>query len=223
MNVNGFKGFCEVMIVEDYQKCLDIVKDQICDGVYLLDLCVDYVGCDGVVDMKVLVSWLVMFLMLLIMLDFIEIVVLQVGLEYLGGWCVINLVNYEDGDGLELCFVKIMVLVVEYGVVVVVLIIDEEGQVCIVQKKVEIVEWLINDIIGNWGVDELFIFIDILMFIIVIGQEEFCCDGIEIIEVICELKKCYLDVQIIFGLFNILFGFNFVVCQVFNLVFLYEC
>jgi len=96
-----------------------------CDGVYLLDVCVDYVGCDGVVDMKVVVSWLVISLMFLFVIDFIEFVVVEVGFELIGGWVVVNLVNYEDGDGLGSCFVWIMFVVCEYGVVVVVFIIDE--------------------------------------------------------------------------------------------------
>ncbi|HVQ98255.1 MAG TPA: homocysteine S-methyltransferase family protein, partial [Mycobacterium sp.] len=50
-NANGSKAFREAMIAEDYQKCLDIAKDQTRDGAHLLDLCVDYVGRDGAADM----------------------------------------------------------------------------------------------------------------------------------------------------------------------------
>ncbi|MBV8292961.1 MAG: homocysteine S-methyltransferase family protein, partial [Mycobacterium sp.] len=37
-NANGSKAFREAMIAEDYQKCLDIAKDQTRDGAHLLDL-----------------------------------------------------------------------------------------------------------------------------------------------------------------------------------------
>ncbi len=55
-NANGSKAFREAMIAEDYQKCLDIAKDQTRDGAHLLDLCVDYVGRDGAADMTALAS-----------------------------------------------------------------------------------------------------------------------------------------------------------------------
>lgn len=55
-NANGSKGFREAMIAEDYQKCLDIAKDQNRDGAHMLDLCVDYVGRDGTYDMSALAA-----------------------------------------------------------------------------------------------------------------------------------------------------------------------
>ncbi|MCE4221324.1 homocysteine S-methyltransferase family protein [Mycobacterium tuberculosis] len=181
-NANGSKGFREAMIAEDYQKCLDIAKDQTRDGAHLLDLCVDYVGRDGVADMKALASRLATSSTLPIMLDSTETAVLQAGLEHLGGRCAINSVNYEDGDGPESRFAKTMALVAEHGAAVVALTIDEEGQARTAQKKVEIAERLINDITGNWGVDESSILIDTLTFTIATGQEESRRDGIETIE-----------------------------------------
>lgn len=177
------------MIAEDYQKCLDIAKDQTRDGAHLLDLCVDYVGRDGVADMKALASRLATSSTLPIMLDSTETAVLQAGLEHLGGRCAINSVNYEDGDGPESRFAKTMALVAEHGAAVVALTIDEEGQARTAQKKVEIAERLINDITGNWGVDESSILIDTLTFTIATGQEESRRDGIETIEAIRELKS----------------------------------
>ncbi|HZC93316.1 MAG TPA: methionine synthase [Mycobacterium sp.] len=222
-NANGSKAFREAMIAEDYQKCLDIAKDQTRDGAHLLDLCVDYVGRDGAVDMTALASRLATASTLPIMLDSTETPVLQAGLEHLGGRCTINSVNYEDGDGPESRFAKTMELVAEHGAAVVALTIDEEGQARTVEKKVEIAERLINDITGNWGVDESSILIDTLTFTIATGQEESRKDGIETIGAIRELKKRHPRVQTTLGLSNISFGLNPAARQVLNSVFLHEC
>jgi 5-methyltetrahydrofolate--homocysteine methyltransferase len=222
-NANGSKAFREAMIAEDYQKCLDIAKDQTRDGAHLLDLCIDYVGRDGVADMTALASRLATASTLPIMLDSTETPVLQAGLEHLGGRCAINSVNYEDGDGPESRFHKTMELVAEHGAAVVALTIDEEGQARTAEKKVEIAERLINDITGNWGVDESSILIDTLTFTIATGQEESRKDGIETIEAIRELKKRHPDVQTTLGLSNISFGLNPAARQVLNSVFLHEC
>ena len=222
-NANGSKAFREAMIAEDYQKCLDIAKEQTRDGAHLLDLCVDYVGRDGVADMTALASRLATASTLPIMLDSTEAAVLRAGLEHLGGRCAINSVNYEDGDGPESRFHKTMELVAEHGAAVVALTIDEEGQARTADKKVQIAERLIDDITGNWGVEESSILIDCLTFTICTGQEESRRDGIETIEAIRQLKKRHPHVQTTLGLSNISFGLNPAARQVLNSVFLNEC
>ena len=222
-NANGSKAFREAMLAEDWQKCLDIAKEQTRDGAHLLDLCVDYVGRDGVADMNALASRLATASTLPIMLDSTETPVLRAGLEHLGGRCAINSVNYEDGDGPESRFHKTMELVAEHGAAVVALTIDEEGQARTAEKKVEIAERLIDDITGNWGVDESSILIDTLTFTICTGQEESRKDGIETIEAIRLLKQKHPDVQTTLGLSNISFGLNPAARQVLNSVFLHEC
>ncbi|WP_163758428.1 methionine synthase [Mycobacterium botniense] len=222
-NANGSKAFREAMIAGDYQKCLDIAKEQTRDGAHLLDLCVDYVGRDGVADMTALASRLATASTLPIMLDSTETAVLRAGLEHLGGRCAINSVNYEDGAGPESRFHQTMELVAEHGAAVVALTIDEEGQARTAEKKVAIAERLIDDITTNWGVEKSSILIDCLTFTIATGQEESRRDGIETIEAIRELKKRHPDVQTTLGLSNISFGLNPAARQVLNSVFLNEC
>ncbi|MEU2004430.1 methionine synthase [Rhodococcus sp. NPDC019627] len=222
-NSNGSKAFREAMIAEDYQKCLDIAKDQTRDGAHMLDLNVDYVGRDGAADMAALASRFATASTLPIMLDSTEPAVLQAGLEHLGGRCAVNSVNYEDGDGPDSRFQKIMRLVKEHGAAVVALTIDEEGQARTAEHKVRIAERLLEDITNNWGLDESDIIIDALTFPISTGQEEVRRDGIETIEAIRELKKRHPEVHFTLGVSNISFGLNPAARQVLNSVFLHEC
>ncbi|MEU0501254.1 methionine synthase [Nocardia sp. NPDC005998] len=222
-NANGSKAFREAMLAEDWQKCLDIAKDQTRDGAHMLDLCVDYVGRDGAKDMSALAARLATASTLPIMLDSTETPVLQAGLEHLGGRCAVNSVNYEDGDGPESRFQQTMKLVAEHGAAVVALTIDEEGQARTAEKKVEIAERLIADITGNWGLRESDIIIDTLTFTLGTGQEESRRDGIETIEAIRLLEQKHPEVQTTLGLSNISFGLNPAARQVLNSVFMHEC
>ncbi len=52
-NANGSKAFRDAMLAERWDDCVEIARAQIRDGAHLLDLCVDYVGRDGVADMKI--------------------------------------------------------------------------------------------------------------------------------------------------------------------------
>ncbi|MFF3213946.1 methionine synthase [Streptomyces sp. NPDC002886] len=222
-NANGSKKFREAMLEARWDDCVEMVRDQIREGAHMLDLCVDYVGRDGVADMKELAGRFATASTLPIVLDSTEVPVLRAGLEKLGGRAVINSVNYEDGDGPESRFAKVTRLAQEHGAALIALTIDEEGQARTVEHKVAIAQRLIEDLTGNWGILESDILIDTLTFTICTGQEESRKDGIATIESIRELKRRHPDVQTTLGLSNISFGLNPAARVLLNSVFLDEC
>jgi len=222
-NANGSKAFREALLAEDWQTCIEIAREQIRDGAHMLDLSVDYVGRDGVKDMQEMASRLATSSTLPIMLDSTEPAVIKAGLEHLGGRCVINSVNYEDGDGADSRFARIMPLVNEHGAAVVALTIDEEGQARTAEWKLRVAERLIQDLTGNWGMNVGDILIDCLTFPIATGQEETRKDGLETISAIRTLKERYPEVQTTLGVSNVSFGLNPAARIVLNSVFLSEC
>ncbi|MFF8832856.1 methionine synthase [Streptomyces sp. NPDC015131] len=222
-NANGSKKFREAMLEGRWDDCVEMARDQIREGAHMLDLCVDYVGRDGVADMAELAGRFATASTLPIVLDSTEVEVIRAGLEKLGGRAVINSVNYEDGDGPESRFAKVTRLAQEHGAALIALTIDEEGQARTVETKVAIAERLIADLTGNWGIHESDILIDTLTFTICTGQEESRKDGIATIEAIRELKRRHPDVQTTLGLSNISFGLNPAARILLNSVFLDEC
>ncbi|MET9723445.1 methionine synthase [Streptomyces zaomyceticus] len=222
-NANGSKKFREAMLEARWDDCVEMARDQIREGAHMLDLCVDYVGRDGVADMEELAGRFATASTLPIVLDSTEVEVLRAGLEKLGGRAVINSVNYEDGDGPESRFAKVTRLAQEHGAALIALTIDEEGQARTAEHKVAIAERLIEDLTGNWGIHESDILIDTLTFTICTGQEESRKDGIATIEAIRELKRRRPDVQTTLGLSNISFGLNPAARILLNSVFLDEC
>ncbi|MFD4659074.1 methionine synthase [Kitasatospora sp. NPDC058444] len=222
-NANGSKKFRESMLAGDWQACVEIARDQIRDGSHLLDLCVDYVGRDGVADMKEIAGRLATASTLPIVLDSTEPPVLQAGLEALGGRAVLNSVNYEDGNAPDSRFGRIASLAREHGAGLIALTIDEQGQARTAETKVAIAERLIAELTADYGIDEGSILVDCLTFTLATGQEESRRDGIETIEAIRELKRRRPGVQTTLGLSNISFGLNPAARVVLNSVFLHEC
>jgi len=222
-NANGSRAFRDALVAEDWATCVEIARDQIRDGAHMLDLSVDYVGRDGVRDMTEIASRFATSSTLPIVLDSTEPAVLKAGLEALGGRCVINSVNYEDGDGPTSRFARIMPLVQEHGASVVALTIDEEGQARTAEWKLRVARRLIKDLTENWGVQVGDILIDTLTFPIATGQEETRRDGIETISAIRTLKSEYPRVQTTLGVSNVSFGLNPAARVVLNSVFLHEC
>ncbi len=221
-NANGSKAFRDAMLEERWEDCIEIAREQIRDGAHLLDLCVDYVGRDGVADMRELASRLATASTLPIVLDSTEPAVLEAGLEMLGGRAIVNSVNYEDGDGPGSRIRRIMPLVAEHGAAVVALTIDEEGQARTAEWKVRVADRLIRDLTDNWGMDVADILVDTLTFPIATGQEETRRDAIETLDAIRQLKVLHPAVQTTLGLSNVSFGLNPAARQVLNSVFLHE-
>ena len=87
------------MLAENWNDCVEIARAQTRDGAHLLDVCIDYVGRDGVADMRAIASRFATASTLPLVLDSTEPAVVEAGLECLGGRAVVNSVNYEDGDG----------------------------------------------------------------------------------------------------------------------------
>jgi 5-methyltetrahydrofolate--homocysteine methyltransferase len=222
-NANGSKAFREAMIADRYEDCVSIAKDQTRDGAHLLDVCVDYVGRDGVNDMREIAGRLTTAATLPLVLDSTEPAVIEAGLELIGGRSVVNSVNYEDGDGPDSRMARIMPVIREHGAAVVALTIDEQGQARTAEWKLAVAERLIGDLTLNWGMRESDIIVDCLTFPIATGQEETRRDGIETIQAIGELKRRHPDVQTTLGVSNISFGLKPAARAVLNSVFLHEC
>ncbi|MFC9333103.1 methionine synthase [Arthrobacter sp. NPDC057009] len=221
-NANGSKAFRQAMLEERWDDCVDIAREQIRVGAHLLDVCIDYVGRDGVADIKEVVSRFASASTLPLVIDSTEPPVLQAGLELIGGRPVVNSVNYEDGDGPDSRFARIMPLVKEHGTAVIALTIDEHGQARTTDGKVAIASRLVDELVGEWGMRVEDIIVDCLTFPVATGQEETRRDGIETIEAIRQITAKYPGINTTLGVSNVSFGLNPAARIVLNSVFLHE-
>ena len=221
-NANGSKAFRQAMLDERWDDCVDIAREQVRVGAHLLDVCIDYVGRDGVADIKEVVSRFASASTLPLVIDSTEPPVLQAGLELIGGRPVVNSVNYEDGDGPNSRFARIMPLVKEHGTAVIALTIDEQGQARTTDGKVAIASRLVDALVGEWGMRVEDIIVDALTFPVATGQEETRRDGIETIEAIRQITTKYPGINTTLGVSNVSFGLNPAARMALNSVFLHE-
>jgi 5-methyltetrahydrofolate--homocysteine methyltransferase len=221
-NANGSKAFREALLEGRIEDCVDIAKKQVRDGAHLLDVCIDYVGRDGVADIQEIVTRLAQASTLPLVIDSTEPAVIKAGMELIGGRPVVNSVNFEDGEGPGSRFDTIMPLVKEHGAAVIALTIDEEGQARSQADKVRIASRLIDTLVDKWGLRREDIIVDCLTFPIATGQEETRRDAIETIEAIREIASTYPGVHTTLGVSNVSFGLNPASRAVLNSVFLHE-
>ena len=222
-NANGSKAFREAMADGRLDDCVSIARRQDHDGAHLLDVCVDYAGRDGVADMRAIASRLATGVTAPIMLDSTEPAVIEAGLECLGGRCVVNSVNLEEGAGPGSRLATIMPMVVEHGAAVVALAIDQDGQARTCAAKVRAIERLIRELTNLWGLRPGDIVADCLTFPIGTGQDETRRDALETIAAIRELTARHPGLQTTLGVSNVSFGLKPAARVVLNSVFLAEC
>ena len=219
VNASGSKKMRDLLETENWDGLVNLAKSQEKEGAHILDVNVDFVGRDGVADMKELVSRLVTNVKIPLMLDSTEWEKMEAGLQYAGGKCLLNSTNYEDG---EERYFKVLELAKEYGAGVVVGLIDEEGMARTAENKVKIARRAFKDA-TNFGIEAHDIFFDPLALPISTGIEEDRENAKATIEAIKTIHEEMPTANIILGVSNISFGLNPAARVVLNSIFLHEC
>jgi 5-methyltetrahydrofolate--homocysteine methyltransferase len=217
-NANGSKQFRDRLLAGDHDGMVATARDQAKEGAHVLDVCVDYVGRNGVADMTELARRLATQCTLPLVIDSTEAPVIEAALKWLGGRAVINSVNLEDGEDGRLT--KIFPMARRYGAAVICLLIDEEGQARTVEWKLRVARRLHDLAVTRYGLRPCDLIFDALTFPLGSGQEDLRKDGLATLEAIRRIKAELPGVYTILGVSNVSFGLKPAARQVLNSVFL---
>ena len=219
LNASGSKKVRELLNNDDWDGLVSIAKQQQKENAHVLDVNVDYVGRDGVKDMKEITSRLVTNINLPLMIDSTDADKMESGLKSAGGKCIINSTNYEDGNER---FDQVLNLALGYGSGLVVGTIDEDGMARDSEKKYKIVKRAINRT-REFGLSDYELFFDPLALPISTGIEEDRTNAKETINAITKIRENFPDIHIILGISNISFGLSPLSRINLNSIFLDEC
>ncbi len=219
LNASGSKKVRELLNNDDWDGLVSIAKQQQKENAHVLDVNVDYVGRDGVKDMKEITSRLVTNINLPLMIDSTDADKMESGLKSAGGKCIINSTNYEDGNER---FDQVLNLALGYGSGLVVGTIDEDGMARNADKKYNIVKRALNRS-RECGLSDYELFFDPLALPISTGIEEDRLNAKETITAISKIRENFPDIHIILGISNISFGLSPLSRVNLNSIFLDEC
>ncbi len=221
-NTNGSKAFRDALLADDIEGCVAIGQSQLLEGAHLVDLCVDYVGRDGVADMSRLAASFATDVAAPVVLDSTEPEVMEAGLERLGGRCVLNSANLEDGEAEGSRLDKVFKLAGRHGAAVICLLIDEKGQARTLEWKLEIAHRIHDLAVNRYGLRAEDLIFDALTFPLSTGGEDLRGDAIATLEAITRIKAEIPGVRTVLGVSNVSFGLNPAARQALNSVFLHE-
>ncbi len=217
-NTNGSKKFKQLLEKEDWHGLVEMAREQEREGVHVLDVCVDYVGRDGVRDMKEVIKRYNEVLTKPIMLDSTEVPVIEAGLKLLSGKAIINSINLEDGrKSLD----PKTRLAKKYGAALVALTIDEKGQADTAQWKFEIAKRIYDIVVNEYGLPPSDLMFDPLVFPVSTGMEQTRRSAIETFESIRLIKQNLPGALTHVGLSNCSFGLAPYARQVLNSMYLH--
>jgi 5-methyltetrahydrofolate--homocysteine methyltransferase len=217
-NTNGSRKFKQLLEKEDWNGLTEMAREQEREGVHVLDVCVDYVGRDGVRDMKECIKRYNEVLGKPIMLDSTEVPVIEAGLKLCSGKAIINSINLEDG---RKTLDPKTILAKKYGAALVALTIDEKGQADTAQWKFEVAKRIYDIVVNEYGIPPSDLLFDTLVFPVSTGQEQTRKSAIETFEAIRLIKQNLPGALTHLGLSNCSFGLNPYTRQVLNSVYLH--
>lgn len=221
-NANGSRKFKRLLNEEDHDGLVTMARDEVRKGAHLLDVCVDYVGRDGVVDISEVVSRFVRQVNAPLMIDSTEAPVIEAALQRAAGKCIVNSINLEDG---ERRFEDVCPLLKRYGAACVALTIDEDpeaGMARTAGRKVEIALRIHDLFVNKWGLDERDLLIDPLTFTVATGNEPDRRLALETLHAIARLHEELPNCGIMLGISNVSFGLRPPARMILNSVFLHE-
>jgi 5-methyltetrahydrofolate--homocysteine methyltransferase len=222
-NTNGSKAFRDLMLAGDWDGCTKMGSDQVREGAHVIDVCVDYVGRNGAIDMDEIASRFASQVSVPLVLDSTEPEVMEAALRHNGGRAVLNSANLEDGEEPGSRLDRVFSLARDYGCAAVCLLIDERGQARDVEWKMEVAHRLHKIATERYGLRASDLIFDALTFPLGTGDADLRRDGIATIEAIRRIKSEIPGAFTTLGVSNVSFGLKPALRQVLNSVFLAEC
>ena len=219
-NATGSKAFRELLKANDYEGTLSVGQQQVRAGAHVIDVSVGFAGRDETGDMDKVVALYSQKISLPLMPDSTQIKALESALKQIGGRCIINSVNLEDG---EEKFDAVCKLAKKFGAALVCLVIDEVGMAKTKEMKLEVAERIFDLCVNRHGFDPADLVFDMLTFTIGSGDDEYRNAGIDTMEAIREFQIRHPEAGTTLGLSNISFGLDANARVYLNSIYLDHC
>jgi 5-methyltetrahydrofolate--homocysteine methyltransferase len=223
-NVAGSRIFAKTILAGDYEKALEVSRQQVENGAQIIDVNMD----EGMLDSEKAMTTFLNFIAaepdiskVPVMIDSSKWSVLEAGLKCLQGKGVVNSISLKEG---EEEFKDHARKIMQYGAAVVVMAFDEQGQAVSYERKIEILERsyrILTEVIGFPAND---IILDPNVLTVATGIEEHNEYAVNFIEATRWIKNNLPGAYVSGGISNISFSFrgNNTVREAMHACFLYH-
>jgi 5-methyltetrahydrofolate--homocysteine methyltransferase len=223
-NVTGSAMFKRLIMDDDYEKALDVARQQVENGAQIIDVNMDEAMLDSEAAMTRFLNLIASepdISRVPIMIDSSKWSVIEAGLKCVQGKAVVNSISLKEGEEKFLAQAK---LIKRYGAATVVMAFDEQGQADTQERKFEICARsykLLTEEINFPAEDIIF---DPNIFAVATGIEEHNNYALDFIQATKRIRTELPHVHVSGGLSNVSFSFrgNNPVREAMHSVFLYH-
>jgi len=223
-NVTGSSIFKKLILNNEFEKALNVAKEQIDNGAQIIDVNMD----EGMLDSNKAMEKFLRFISadpniakVPIMVDSSKWEILQTGLKNIQGKPIINSISLKEGEEI---FIQQATYIKQFGASVIVMAFDENGQAETVDEKVAICKRAYDLLLNKVKFDPSDIIFDPNIFAIGTGIEEHNEFAVNYIEACKKIKKECPKSHISGGVSNLSFAFrgNNAVREAMHSIFLYH-
>ncbi len=223
-NVAGSRKFANHIINDEFEKALEIARQQVENGAQVIDVNMD----EGMLDSA---SAMTKFLNLIasepdiakvpVMIDSSKWEVIEAGLKCLQGKPIINSISLKEGKE---SFTGHARKALEYGAAVIVMAFDEEGQAVTFERRIAILERAYNILVEEVGFNPSDIILDPNVLTVATGIEEHNNYALDYFRAVSWIKENLPGAKTSGGISNVSFSFrgNDTVREAMHSVFLYH-
>ncbi|MDZ4746242.1 MAG: methionine synthase [bacterium] len=139
-NVTGSRAFAKLILNDDYEKAVDIARQQVENGAQIIDINMDEGMLDGVKAMQTFINLIASepdIARVPFMVDSSKWSVLEAGLACIQGKGIVNSLSLKDG---EEEFKRRATICRDFGAAVIVMAFDEQGQADTFERRIQICE-----------------------------------------------------------------------------------
>ncbi len=223
-NVTGSAVFKRLILEGEFDKALDVCREQVENGAQIIDINMDEAMLDGKAAM-------VRYLNLIasepdickvpVMVDSSKWEIIEAGLKCIQGKSIVNSISMKEGKEQFIYHAK---LIRKYGAAAVVMAFDEKGQADTFARKTEICKNSYDILVNEVGFPPEDIIFDPNIFAVATGIEEHNNYAVDFIEATHWIKQNLPHAKVSGGVSNVSFSFrgNNPVREAIHSVFLYH-
>jgi 5-methyltetrahydrofolate--homocysteine methyltransferase len=223
-NVTGSAMFKRLILDDDYEKALDVARQQVENGAQIIDINMDEAMLDSEAAMTRFLNMIASepdISRVPIMIDSSKWTVIEAGLKCVQGKAIVNSISLKEGEENFLYQAK---LLKRYGAATVVMAFDEKGQADTEDRKFEICERSYKLLTEQIGFPPQDIIFDPNIFAVATGIEEHNNYAVDFINATKRIRQHLPHAHVSGGLSNVSFSFrgNNPVREAMHSVFLYH-
>ena len=207
-NVSGSARFAKLIMAQNYEKALEVARQQVENGAQVIDVNMDEGMLDSEAEMTSFLNMIASepdISRVPIMLDSSKWSVIEAGLKCIQGKGIVNSISLKEG---EAAFVEKAKKALKYGAAVVVMAFDETGQAESKERKIEICSRCYKILREKVGFRDRDIIFDPNIFAVGTGLEEHRNYAKDYFAAAREIKKRFPWVLISGGVSNVSFAFR---------------